>query len=152
MIDELVARDEASAMFRTFWESVDWSTFGANGTAPAILWEGRDDPQSPPPLALPYARYTFDPSDSRQGSLAGDSSTRLWDEAGLIVVQSFGPLSGGIGLEVAEYMAIMAKRAYQGKQSENCMWFRNCRTQRIGISGAWFQYNTIIEFFYNDMR
>lgn len=153
MIDTLTARAEASAMFLSSWDTSQWLGQGLPFTEPPLIrWEGIADPSESPSPDAPHARFTFDPMIGKQGSLAGDTGTRLWDELGLIMVQSFGPLSSGYGLQMAEYMAIMAQRVYQGKTSPNCMWFRNCRVVRVGASGAWYQYNTIIEFDYNQMR
>lgn len=148
-MDSLLARAEVSKMFNDAMAGIVWPAYFAS--APVIYFEGRDT-AAPPDPDVPYFRFTFTPAASSQASLAGDTPVKMWEEEGLIVVQSFGPNTSGRGLETAEYMAIMAQRVYQGTQSPNCMWFRNCRTNRIGASGAWYQYNTIIEFQYNQMR
>lgn len=149
MIDELQARDEACQLFNDGWQLVDWSIVG--GVAPVIIWPGRVD-KKPPPVDLPYVRFTMTPVDSRQASLAGDANTKKWDNAGIINVQSFGPQSWPNGYDVAEYVAIMAKRVFQGKKSPNGMWFRNCRTNRVDPSGGWHQFNTLIEYQFNELR
>ncbi len=149
MIDELVARDEACQMFAEAWTLVDWVGM-ENGVAPTILWEGRDAAEPQPDEA--FVRFSMTPVDSQQASLTDQSRSTKYSNIGIISVQSFAPLQWPDAYEVAEYVAIMAKRVYQGKASPNGMWFSNCRVIRIGPSGGWYQFNTIIDFQYNELR
>lgn len=149
MIDELEARDEVCQMFNDAWQLVNWAPIG--GVMPQIIWTGRIADE-PPPVDAPYVRFTMTPVDARQASLSGETSAKKWDNAGIISVQSFGPQAWANGYDVAEYVAIMAKRVFQGKATPNGMWFRNCRTNRIEPSGGWHQFNTLIEYQFNELR
>lgn len=150
MIDELLARDEVCQLFDDAWNLIDWSAC-PGGKQPVILWEGRATNQ-PPPVGEPYIRFTMTPVDARQASLTGPNRAKVWDNAGIISVQCFGPDEDANGYEVAEYVAIMAKRVFQGNASPNGIWFNNCRANRVGPSGGWYQFNTLIEYQFNEVR
>lgn len=148
MIDEQNALDEACEMFATAWSLSDWTPNEAGGP-PAILWEGR--PSQPPSTDIPYVRFTMTPTIANQSSFT-PGEEKVWLNQGIISVQSFAPIEWADAYEFSNYMGIMAKRVYQGKSSPNGMWFRNCRTNRIGPSGGWYQFNTIIEYQFNEQR
>ncbi len=150
MIDELALRNELSKMFSDGWAAADWTSV-QNAIAPAISYDGHDR-NTPVDMANPHVKFYIEPAMSSQSSLTGSSGTIKWKNTGLICVQAFGALARGDGLEVANYMAIIAKRIYQGKVSPNGVWFRNCNINRIGTSGGWFQFNTLIEFEYDELR
>lgn len=150
MINELNALDEACAWFQDRWMTTDWSII-PGGVAPVIVWEGRET-SAPPPTDQPYVRFNMTPVGAEQASLAGEDGARTWYNEGIIGVQAFAPLQWQNAYEVANYAAIMAKRVYQGQRTPNDMWFRNCRTNRIGPSGGWYQFNTIIEYQYDELR
>lgn len=150
MIDEVLATEELSAMMGEAWPLIDFSPIGLV-EPPTILWEGRKT-SAPPDPDQPYLRFTVTPVMAEQSSLAGADTTRRYCNDGLINVQSFGPLQWDNGYEVANFLAIMAKRVFQGKTSPNGIWFRNCRTNRIGASGGWYQFNTIIEYQFDEQR
>lgn len=147
MIDELLIVDELSQLFDDAWNLIDWSA-APGGRKPVILWEGRATTQ-PPPVGEAYVRFTITPVDARQASLG---ATKIWDNAGIISVQCFGPDEDANGYEISNYVAIMAKRVFQGNASPNGIWFRNCRANRIGPSGGWYQFNTLIEYQFNEQR
>lgn len=150
MIDETLVKDELSQMFNDAWGLIDFTQVGLS-TPPIINWEGRAS-DIPPASDIPYVRFTVTPVTATQASLAGNQATRQYQNNGLVTVQCFGPLQFDDGYEVADYVAIMAKRVFQGKTSPNGIWFRNCRAKRIGPSGGWYQFNTIIEYQFNEQR
>lgn len=149
MIDELQSRNEISEFFYTEWMTIDWAPLLMTND-PVVIWEGR--PGDIPSVEYAYIRVTITPNTSDQASLAGADGLKKWSNEGLVSVQAFGPLSWDNGYEVAEYMGIMAKRVFQGKTTPNGIWFRNCRTNRIGPSGGWYQFNTLIEYQFDELR
>lgn len=150
MIDETQARNELSKFFNDAWASVDWTPMD-NGVAPTVYWEGRTY-QNPPPLDVPFVRFNITPNSAGQSSLTGAEGETRWGNYGIVNVQCFGPQEWTDGFEVAEYIAIMAKRVFQGKATPNGIWFRNCRANKIGVSGGWCQFNTIVEYQFDEQR
>lgn len=150
MIDELNARNELCSMFSAGWLSADWSAL-QNGVAPNVIYDGRDTGE-PLNATLPVVKVFIEPLFSDQSSLADHNGENKYKNGGLMTVQTFGVLTRGDGLEMAEYMAIIAKRIYQGRSSPNGIWFRKCSINKIGASGGWFQFNTLIEFEFDEMR
>lgn len=144
------ARDEMFKMLSDAWLAADWS--GVQGAvAPLIKWQGREY-ESPPPLQVPYARIKLVHAKGTQESLSDENGVRSWGRIGLIFVQCFGATPGGRALEDAEYMGQVAQRAYQGKQSESCIWFRNATVTEIGATDGWYQVNMVTQFDYTERR
>lgn len=150
MIDSISqARDEMFQMLLDAWNADAWGT--VQGGKPRILWQGRDE-GDPPPLEAPYARVKALHALGRQETLADQDGVRLWQRVGVLFVQCFGTLPGGRALEDAEYMAQVAQRAYQGKQSESCIWFRNATITEVGPTDGWYQVNMTVQFDYSEGR
>lgn len=151
MIEDIsVARNEMSQMLNDSWNLADWTGINA-GTKPQILWQGREKAGDNPPSGC-YARFKVVHNLGTQGSLSGDQGTKLWDRYGLIFVQCFGALPSGRALEDAEYMAQVAQRAYQGKESPGCIWFRSATVAEIGPTDGWYQINMTAQFEYIEGR
>src|SRR6266540_7379278 len=94
-----LARDEIFEMLRQAWE--DQAGAVVNGAVPPVLWQGQEQ-DGPFPQGETYARATVMHSTRGQASLGDAGGERRWRNAGVIIVQCFGPLSSGKGLTIAE--------------------------------------------------
>lgn len=151
ILDPASARDQMAARLVSAWEAQDWPSLGLGiAQAPIITWEGRGG-DSGPSIEQPYIHFSAKHNEQPQGSLSDDEGNKLWAASGLIVIQCKGPLAPGNGFEVAERMAIIARNAYRGKQTPDCIWFRNPRIQEVGADSGWFIFNTFIEFEYDEV-
>lgn len=151
MIDgALQARDEMSAMLAAGWLVADWASLGL-ASAPAIQWEGRERPV-PPDGSLPYAAFFIRHASGLQESLSDHIGQQKWARIGTLMVQCYGSLMAGRGLEDATQIAVAAQRVYQGKSSANYIWFRNATIKEIGPSGGWYQVNMTVAFEYDEVR
>lgn len=147
--DPAAARDSMAALFAEFWQSQDWAALGFAGM-PHIEWQGRGasfDASADAPYAIWQAMHSAAP----QRGLSDATGQKSYETIGLISVQSKGPLINGNGFEVAERMAIIARNAYRGKQTPDCIWFRNARVEEVGADAGWYLFNTIIEFEYDEV-
>lgn len=142
------ARDEILGLFKTYWDA---ETPGVNGSViPDVDWPGVGLP-SVPPAAAAWARIRVKHATSRQTTF-GTTGNRRFTRPGLVSVQVFSPLDKGIGLSLAEKLAIIARDAFEGRSTATGIWFRNVRIQEIGPSDAWYQMNVIAEFQYDELR
>lgn len=149
--DSANARDVMVTVLERAWAGVDWPGLWLGiGDAPKITWAGRGGDSSDP-VGLPCLHAAIHHNEQPQSSLAGDAGSITYTSSGLIVIQCKGPLVHGNGFEVAERMAIIARNAYRGKQTPDCIWFRNPRIQEVGADSAWYLFNTIIEFEYDEV-
>lgn len=150
--DEAQARDEMAMVLQLAWNAQDWASYGLEGllTAPEIKWQGRggDAAFAPDAPAITWAAHH---AREPQAALSDDIGNRLYEPSGILVMQSRGALILGNGFEVAERLAIIAKEAYRGKSTSNCIWFRNARTQEVGADAGWYLFNTYVEFEYNEV-
>ena len=142
------ARDEILGLFRAHWVA---QTPALNGGQPIrVEWPGVDA-GGPPPADKPWARIALRHTTSRQSTF-GPAGGRRFTRPGLVTVQIFAPLSAGQGLSLAEKCAIIARDAFEGRGTASGIWFRNARIQEIGRTGAWQQFNTVVEFQYDELR
>lgn len=142
------ARDEILGLFWVKW-STDTPALNS-GNPITVEWQGVDS-QNPPAANEPFARVTLRHGRSRQATF-GPKGGRRFTRIGLVTVQVFSPLSGGGGLSFAEDLAIIARDAFEGEGTDSGIWFRNARTQEVGLSGSWYQMNMVIEFEYDELR
>lgn len=141
------ARDEIQARFKTQWDADSPALNG--GVAPRVFWEGVGETTDRPPDS-PWAALTIRHGPAGQASLANHQGVRRFDRFGVVTVQVFSPLSKGQGLTLAEGLAKVARRAFEGKETPSHVWFRNATVNEVGVDGPWFQVNAVVEFVYDE--
>lgn len=101
-----------------------------------------------PASKVVWWRATLHHNIGGQGSLAGDTGVKRWRRSGVMVVQVFAPIGGGMvqAYESAESLV----RELQA--SSGCVWLRNVRLNEIGADGAFEQINVLADFTYDDVR
>lgn len=141
-----VARDDILGAFKTRWDA---DTPAIWGSVPDVRYEGVGQLAEPGP-DVAWARVTIRHSQGRQASLASDSGKRRFEKLGIVTVSVFGPLVIAKGLETGEKLANVALKAFEGKATTNGVWFRNARITEVGVTRAWFMWNVIAEFSYDE--
>lgn len=141
-------RDEAFNLFLTDWNA---KTAIISGTDPyRIEWPGVDS-GSPPSPREAWARVTYRESRSTQTSFTPGAAKR-YTRRGRITVQVFAPLAEGKGTTLAETLSIIARDAFEGKQTPSGVWFHAVTSQDIGRSTSWYQFNVVAEFEYDEIK
>lgn len=143
-----IARDALASQFYNFWlaETPDLN----DGTVVPVFWPGVVEPE-PPPQTSPWARYIVNHVTGQQATLAAVGS-RLFNRTGLVTIQIFSPINQEGGLDKLQQLAMIAKDAFEGKSTEENIWFRNVRIQEIGASGNLYQFNVLAEFDYDELK
>ncbi len=162
--DKLQAQDDVNGMFTEGWNTADWSPIDSTVLSnpppsplpdppiPVIRYEGVEVNDTPS-INLPFCRIKMQHVDGSQAGFSlGSKLKRKYCRVGIVSVQSFGPLGGGRGLEIATYMAIIAEGIFLGVTSANGIWFRRVRSTEVGKGDSWYQVNTTIDFEYNEVR
>lgn len=144
----LESRDEMFTMLNAAWKL---NAMAVCGLIPVVLWQGQDT-QPIPPQGVPFARATVNHVDGRQGALTNDTGNDLFERTGFLTLQTFGPLASGKGLTIAEGLANIALKAFEGKASPGGIWFGNCRVNEVGVTDGWYQINVIVEFSYDEVK
>lgn len=111
-----------------------------------IKFQGFEKAQDPDPNSSFCAVY-LTMLDGGQYSLAGASGKRHYNKEGIIVVQSFGPLSSN-GFVESERLAQLVEQCFRGKTGTGGIWFRDTWSTPIGPTSAWYQHNTTVSFEY----
>lgn len=80
----------------------------------------------------------------------GGVGFRSFSRSGQIFVQIFTRI--GKGLQESYQLAKVIADGFEGKSSDNGIWFRNIRINEVGKDGTFTQTNVIIEFQYNEVK
>lgn len=141
------ARAEMVAAFNTVWQANAGAVNG--GTVPGVHWEGSKFDR---PTDTAWARFVIRHTLGEQATLSGDTNgLRRYEKFGFVSVQIFAPISSGGGLSLADDLADVAKSAFEGKSTDNGIWFQNVRINEVGVDDAWVQVNVIADFRYDEL-
>lgn len=143
------AEQEIQQAFEDYWLANAAAAIGAT-SAPEIRWEGVGE-ASLPPESEPYVRHSMTIASGNQVAFGESPGARRYREIGLITVQVFTPINNS-DLRNARALAQVAVDAYRGVETDGGVEFTNARASRIGTSGAWFQYNVLIDFNYDSFQ
>lgn len=146
IFDESVARDSMVKLFADHWAGVNWAAAGL-ASAPGVIYQGLGGDESPS-IDAPHIKWAAYHSYDAQGSLSDDVGNRRFNLAGVLVLQCLAPLAPGNGFTVAERLAIIAKAAYRGRQTPDCINFEKVRIEEVGPDAGWYIFNMHAEFYY----
>jgi hypothetical protein len=93
-----------------------------------------------------FVRLTVLPGDSRQVEFG---IKRRWRRPGVVIVQIFVPTASGTGL-VTE-LGDTVRDIFEGRTVSGVI-FRATSLNRVGIDGAWLQYNATTPFQDDELR
>jgi len=99
------------------------------------------------PVVLPWIRISMKHNTGGQSSLAGQNGLRRYTKYGFLIVEVFG--AAGNGQLITDPIADAILTGVQGKSTPGNIWFRNGTVKEVGIDGAWWKTNVILEFEYD---
>ncbi len=139
------ARDEILAVVKAVTD-----TIAALGTASEnVIWDDtqrtKPEGQDPPPT---WARVIVRHVTSELVALVSDAGARRYTKQGLLTIQLFTPSDG---LVSADAIVDQLEIAFRGADTPNGVWFRDPRSNEIGVEGPWFQTNVLIDFRYDQV-
>lgn len=123
--------------FNTQWSSL-------RPTIPVFFDNAGDDVQ--PPQGSAWVRLTVLPGASQQVEMG---RLRRWRRAGVIAVQIFVPAASGTGL--AQELGDTVRDIFEGITVSSVI-FRATSLNRVGLDGAWLQYNANTAFQADELR
>jgi len=109
-----------------------------------------DLPGKVPDTMTSWYRLTIRHSDGEQETLADATGKKRFLRQGLLTVQIFTPVGGG--LSIADESVKMILDIFEGKASAGGIWFRNARFREIGAEGDFFQTNVLVDFQYTETK
>lgn len=143
-LSQTAARDEILTRLKVVTDTIV-------ALAPNVIYEDSDkqppDGEDPP---LTWARVTVRHVFSAQSALSDDAGKRRYTRDGLVTIQLFTPFNEG--LSNADTIASLLQGAFLGVSTPNGVWFRNVRTNEVGVDGPWFQTNVLADFRYDEVR
>ena len=128
------ARDEMLTLFRTAWVA-------QASPPPLYYWDIAHDP----PNANSWARVALRHSGGGNDAIGN----KLFRRAGTVTVQLFNRF--GEGLSELDALTKVSLDAFQGKSTPGGAWFRNVRSNEVGIDGEWFQVHVLADFEYTEV-
>lgn len=123
--------------FNTQWSSLQ-------PAIPAFFDNAGDDVT--PPEDSTWVRLTVLPGASRQVEMG---NTRRWRRVGVLVVQIFVPAASGTGLALE--LGDTVRDIFEGLTVSGVI-FRATSLNRVGLDGAWLQYNASTAFQADELR
>lgn len=123
--------------FNTQWSSL-------RPTIPVFFDNAGDDVT--PPQNSAWVRLTVLPGDSQQVAMG---NTRRWRRVGVCAVQIFVPAASGTGL--AQELGDTVIEIFEGLTLSSVI-FRATSLNRVGLDGAWLQYNANTPFQADELR
>jgi hypothetical protein len=122
--------------------NTQWSTL--RPTVPLYFDNAGDDVT--PPQNSAWVRLTILPGASQQVEMG---NTRRWRRVGVLVVQIFVPAASGTGL--AAELGDTVRDIFEGVTISGVI-FRATSLNRVGLDGAWLQYNASTSFQADELR
>jgi hypothetical protein len=120
------------------------------GYEPLIIYQGVDKDTTPDVNKL-WLRASVQTVLEGQATLSGNDLRRRYTTDGLVFIQIFIPRvrsqDYAFGLAVAD----LVLKAYRGKSTANCVWFRNVRRQELSAETAWNRVNVVGEYQYDEI-
>jgi hypothetical protein len=98
-----------------------------------------------------WSRVSIQTVIEEQTALAGNDLKRRYTSNGVVFVQLFIPVIRLPDYEKGTKLAQLIKTAFRGKQTENCIWFRNTRIQELPKENAWFRINVVSDYQYDEI-
>lgn len=144
------ARREMFLVLQDAWNATAWPVDLYGTAIPVLMYQGRDETTPPNPL-LPYSHIYRRSAWGDQAALS-DGVTRPFEDMGTLWILNFGLQTSGKGLEMAEFQATIAKKAYSRPNSTSCIWFRNVRAIDVGLHDGLEQINVLVDYEYNETR
>ena len=123
--------------FNTQWSSL-------RPTIPVFFDNAGDDVQ--PPQNSAWVRLTVLPGSSQQVEMG---RLRRWRRAGVVAVQIFVPAASGTGL--AQELGDTVIQIFEGLTLSSVI-FRATSLERVGLDGAWLQYNANTNYQADELR
>jgi len=131
----------AETTIRTRFNS-EWSSL--RPTIPVFFDNAGDSVQ--PPQNSAWVRLTVLPGTSQQVEMG---RLRRWRRVGVIAVQIYVPAASGTGL--AQELGDTVRDIFEGLTLSSVI-FRATSLNRVGLDGAWLQYNATTPFQADELR
>lgn len=146
----LDARNETWDRLLEVFAITDWATLIGYASV-NTYFQGREMPEQID-TALPHIKAFIRHADGGNESLTNFEGKHKYASDAILIIQCFGPVARGDGLEVAVNVATICRNAFQGYSTPSCVWFRRCRIQEEDPSGNWDQCNMYGTLTYDEVH
>lgn len=137
------ARDDILDVFKTAWDA---GTTAIVGSVPEVRYHIVEVADTPPEDSY-WAWVAVEHVDGGHAAIG----TVLFEHEGIFTVQLYGP-STNEGLANVDALVDLVLVAFEGKCSDNGVWFRNARVNEVGPERGFFQVNVLVDFVYTLTR
>lgn len=140
------AKDEARSRFNTGWTAATVLT-----PMPVIRWEGKEQGDIPETY---FVRFSMKQVKTPQVSFGEEnndgSSSKKFENNGLIMVQVFAPRTAEDSSHIGDLLAVEARDIFRGGETPGGMWFRNMRINELPHDGTYYRWNVIVEYVFTE--
>jgi len=148
MADIVTATDDILAALRTIWLAESPAIVGSM-TAPVLVFEALEKDLKPHPKdgSKAWARLTVRHASGRAAALGN----RRFRRTGTVHVQIFVPFKDGSAYTVAQRLARVAQKAYEGERA-GAVTFNSVATPERGVEGSWYRIDCLASFSWDEVN
>lgn len=128
------AHDDMQKMINEAWTATGHKIFFES------VQEERDEETEP------FIRVWIRHTSANQRTLGGEDN-RLFERRGFIRIEVYSRITNG--LQESYQLAKVAGDAYEGRSSDNGVWFRRVRISEMGKDGIFNRIDVIVDFEYH---
>lgn len=98
---------------------------------------------------LPFCKVWIRHASGGQRTLGGKGA-RIFERRGFVRIEVYSRITNG--LQESYQLAKVAGDAYEGRSSDNGVWFRRVRISEMGKDGIFNRVDVIVDFEYHEMK
>jgi len=144
------AISEMAKLFKAAWLVNSGAVFGY---VPAVEWYGIEDKEKIDRSKV-WVAFTTQSVIEEQGSLStcvDQADTRMYDAAGLVIIQLFLPKSVDNAVFLGRQLAKVARNAFRGKKTDGGIVFYNVRINNVDPEDQFYRFNVVAEYEYSEL-
>lgn len=147
--DIIGASDSILGAIKTAWEA---NTAALAGSVPQLLFEATEKDLKVHPNVgdKPWARAVLRHGNAPAGPIMGAQGQQRFWRAGIVFVQVFVPMRGGDAYTLAQGLANVARKAYEGKRAGSVV-FNPVVVREYGLEGPWFRTDVLANFTWDEI-
>lgn len=156
MTDHISATDAILGTLKVYWDA---NAAAANGgVEPILIFEANESDLKPHPRdgTVAWARAVIRHSTSHKVTLSSAPGAGRFRRYGLVWVQIFVPAVSASVYTVAQSLAIVAQKAYEGKRSGPTLpgdvLFLDASIMDRPLDGAWARNDCKVDFYWDEVK
>lgn len=150
-ISQQNARKSIFLLVNTLWTSEAPAVIGYT---PEIRWQGVEQATLPGNDKFWMRASTNNVTTSQVGHRMPEEgvSDVVYRTVGFVTLQIFAPMNQRDSYAKGELLSEIGQRMFMARETAGSVWFRNPRIRELDNDGAWFRWNVIADYEFDQIR